>query len=306
MHSYSFIFKEKCKWLENVTSSHIIGPTQFKKIKGNIKKGYYIYFKDENIMMFKPINQNLVFVDTSRKIIFKRIFSYSNILKQKIQFVNHLWTPNEVECINIQSDHAYQWICIKFGSKFIPCFLHKIRKYQSEGFYKEAILFAQEVYEKAQNLNNKWYQRYIKTACLIAQSECYFMIKDHYSSLKKIIKATKKSVNYTFNSSKINKVTIDINKQLKQQYNLHFNFQTRQLIYFHPKFKFYCNSYNLLKLNDHNTIKSKLRSLRYKRCATCFVLNQKKKNKCSKCRKIYYCSKQCQKQDWIYHQHECF
>jgi len=40
------------------------------------------------------------------------------------------------------------------------------------------------------------------------------------------------------------------------------------------------------------------------RCHCCLSLNDQLK-KCSKCHQMYYCDRQCQQKDWIYHKHEC-
>jgi hypothetical protein len=87
-------------------------------------------------------------------------------------------------------------------------------------------------------------------------------------------------------------------------YICHLTFKLKSLVYFPlmPTKEFMNFRLDQLPMGTGEFIYTKNR-----RCSFCWSMNDSITKKCANCRCVYYCSKECQVQDWTaYHKHVCY
>jgi len=119
--------------------------------------------------------------------------------------------------------------------------------------------------------------------------------------------------NMQYIKSFIDEANTELNK-----FMLHYFMTNNKIKYFHTHLGFHCDGYTVLKHGKNETLSSKIRDWRDKRCRNCNYLamkskkkpktNKKKKfkrKKCKRCRSVFYCNKYCQKRHWGKHKLVC-
>jgi len=115
---------------------------------------------------------------------------------------------------------------------------------------------------------------------------------------------------YDKNWRQITSIIDQANIKLKKKLMLQYLITENKVIYSHKYWEFQCSGYHVLKRGKGQTLASRIRQYREKRCGNCklLIVKRKKKKKkfvkrykCKECKKVYYCNKYCQKRHWIEH-----
>ena len=304
------------------------------------KGGATIMWGELGVPLLSPPNQNKVYTDKSVEKCLKDDYLFSKkFLDKYFIFIDH-WLSEEEIIQNKKYYKTYRHIKGDFGYCHNINTIRKCLEVCKEennlkklGWHQMAILYAQNILEKAKELQFgvQCLEYQLKSICILIPN--YLQINDYYRSIKYCRKgfnlniSLKWQLQYVYNKSEGKRIMMmhqqnesnlmqmlkEIKLCLFETFSLEYVMEKNQIYYKHHSFSFHCKGYSILKYKNGQTLKAKLRKNRIQRCGHCEKLKMKskknekvKRHKCSNCQRVYYCNKSCQKRHWSVHKLVCF